>query len=162
MLLDYRISFHVVLLRAPDVLFYPLRPEFAESTYHLYRATKNPFYLHVGREIMESIDLRTRVVFFKNLFGCLHMKVKVECGFATVHNVLDGSLEDRMESFFLSETMKYLYLVGSLEPCDLRILDFHISSQSNMAFQDRCKNFYIEERTERIHSKKAEHKNGKR
>lgn len=33
------------------------------------------------------------------------------CGFATVHDVIDKSLEDRMESFFLSETMKYLYLV---------------------------------------------------
>lgn len=45
------------------------------------------------------------------------MKIKVflflnfiRCGFATVHDVLDKSLEDRMESFFLSETLKYLYL----------------------------------------------------
>ncbi|VDL71177.1 unnamed protein product [Nippostrongylus brasiliensis] len=37
--------------------------------------------------------------------------LQVKCGFATVHNVNDGSLEDRMESFFLAETMKYLYLV---------------------------------------------------
>ncbi|CAJ0571525.1 unnamed protein product, partial [Mesorhabditis spiculigera] len=90
--LPERFNWH---LKAPDVSFYPLRPELAESTYHLYRATKNPFYLHVGREIMESINA----------------KMKVECGFATVHDVFDGSLEDRMESFFLSETMKYLYLL---------------------------------------------------
>ncbi|CAJ0931536.1 unnamed protein product, partial [Mesorhabditis belari] len=90
--LPERFNWH---LKAPDVSFYPLRPELAESTYHLYQATKNPFYLHVGREIMENINLRTRV----------------ECGFATVHDVFDGSLEDRMESFFLSETMKYLYLL---------------------------------------------------
>jgi hypothetical protein len=38
--------------RAPDVNFYPLRPEFAESTYLLYRATHNPFYLHVGAQII--------------------------------------------------------------------------------------------------------------
>ena len=37
------------------------------------------------------------------------------CGYATVHNVLDMSLEDRMESFFLSETCKYLYLVSSAQ-----------------------------------------------
>ncbi|KAE9414995.1 hypothetical protein Angca_003426 [Angiostrongylus cantonensis] len=36
---------------------------------------------------------------------------QVKCGFATVHNVVDGTLEDRMESFFLAETMKYLYLL---------------------------------------------------
>ncbi|KAK6057322.1 hypothetical protein COOONC_05166, partial [Cooperia oncophora] len=82
-------------LKRPDVSFYPLRPEFVESTYLLYQATKNPFYLHVGREILDSLNTRTRV----------------RCGFATVHNVDDGSLEDRMESFFLAETMKYLYLL---------------------------------------------------
>uniref|UniRef100_A0A667X0P7 alpha-1,2-Mannosidase n=1 Tax=Myripristis murdjan TaxID=586833 RepID=A0A667X0P7_9TELE len=62
-------------LQAPDVLFYPLRPELVESTYLLYQATKNPFYLHVGMDILQS------------------------------------SKEDRMESFFLSETCKYLYLL---------------------------------------------------
>ena len=37
--------------------------------------------------------------------------VYCRCGYATLHNVLDKSQEDRMESFFLSETTKYLYLV---------------------------------------------------
>lgn len=78
-----------------DVTFYPLRPELVESTYLLYQATKNPFYLHVGMEILESL----------NKFA------KARCGYATVHSVLDKSLEDRMESFFLSETCKYLYLL---------------------------------------------------
>ena len=34
------------------------------------------------------------------------------CGYATLHDVVKKSHEDRMESFFLSETCKYLYLVG--------------------------------------------------
>ena len=42
----------------------------------------------------------------------IHCWIFVRCGFATVHDVLDKSLEDRMESFFLSETLKYLYLVS--------------------------------------------------
>merc|ERR1712130_770568 len=33
------------------------------------------------------------------------------CGYATVKNVLTHTLEDRMESFFLAETTKYLYLL---------------------------------------------------
>jgi len=82
-------------LDAPDVRFYPLRPELAESTYLLYRATKNPFYLHVGRDILQSLNNFT----------------KAECGYATVHDVDDKTLEDRQESFFLSETVKYLYLL---------------------------------------------------
>uniref|UniRef100_T1IJL9 alpha-1,2-Mannosidase n=1 Tax=Strigamia maritima TaxID=126957 RepID=T1IJL9_STRMM len=80
---------------APEVYFYPLRPELIESTYMLYQATKNPFYLHVGRDILYNLNNFT----------------KARCGYATIHNVLDKSLEDRMESFFLSETCKYLYLL---------------------------------------------------
>uniref|UniRef100_A0A8C1WCE7 alpha-1,2-Mannosidase n=1 Tax=Cyprinus carpio TaxID=7962 RepID=A0A8C1WCE7_CYPCA len=59
------------------------------------QATKNPFYLHVGMDILESLEKNT----------------KVRCGYATLHHVVDKSKEDRMESFFLSETCKYLYLL---------------------------------------------------
>ena len=31
----------------------PLRPEFVESTYFLYRATGDPFYVDVGKFILE-------------------------------------------------------------------------------------------------------------
>lgn len=48
-------------MRVPEVLFYPLRPELVESTYLLYQATKNPFYLHVGSEIMASLNNHTKV-----------------------------------------------------------------------------------------------------
>lgn len=44
------------------VEFYPLRPEFAESTYWLYRATgRHPFYLQVGTRIMDSLNRHARV-----------------------------------------------------------------------------------------------------
>ncbi|KAM4023298.1 ER degradation-enhancing alpha-mannosidase-like protein 1 isoform 1-T2 [Anomaloglossus baeobatrachus] len=82
-------------LQAPDVSFYPLRPELVESTYLLYQATKNPFYLHVGMDILLSLEKHA----------------KAECGYATLHHVEDKSQEDRMESFFLSETCKYLFLL---------------------------------------------------
>uniref|UniRef100_A0A5S6QUR0 alpha-1,2-Mannosidase n=1 Tax=Trichuris muris TaxID=70415 RepID=A0A5S6QUR0_TRIMR len=85
--------------KSPEVAFYPLRPEFVESTYFLFLATKNPFYLHVGKEIIESIERHA----------------KTSCGYATLHSVVDKSLEDRMESFFLSETTKYLYLLFDLK-----------------------------------------------
>lgn len=44
----------------PDVLFYPLRPELVESTYLLYQATRNPFYLHVGEDILFGINNITK------------------------------------------------------------------------------------------------------
>ena len=65
----------------------------------MYQATKHPFYLHVGQEILNSLDTHT----------------KAKCGYATLHDVEDKSQEDRMESFFLSETMKYLYLLFDFE-----------------------------------------------
>lgn len=42
--------------KEPVLSFYPLRPELAESTYLLFQATKNPFYLHVGRHMLLSIN----------------------------------------------------------------------------------------------------------
>ncbi|KAI9319623.1 glycoside hydrolase [Dichotomocladium elegans] len=81
--------------KSVDIGFYPLRPEFVESTYYLYRATRDPFYLHVGEMIIEELNNRTRL----------------PCGFASIGDVRTGRLEDRMESFLLSETMKYLYLL---------------------------------------------------
>ncbi|XP_014463685.3 ER degradation-enhancing alpha-mannosidase-like protein 3 isoform X1 [Alligator mississippiensis] len=74
---------------------HPLRPEFAESTYFLYKATRDPYYLHVGKSIVESLNRHARV----------------ECGFAAVQDVRTGRHEDRMDSFFLAEMFKYLYLL---------------------------------------------------
>ena len=36
---------------------------------------------------------------------------KSTCGYGTIHDVETRTLEDRQESFFLSETCKYLYLL---------------------------------------------------
>ncbi|XP_038139580.1 ER degradation-enhancing alpha-mannosidase-like protein 3 [Cyprinodon tularosa] len=72
-----------------------LRPEFAESTYYLYKATGDPYYLRVGQSIVEKLNAFARV----------------PCGFAAVQDVRTGTHEDRMDSFFLAEMFKYLYLL---------------------------------------------------
>ncbi|CAN0249261.1 unnamed protein product [Lampetra planeri] len=74
---------------------HPLRPEFAESTYFLYKATGDPHYLEVGRSIVDNLNAHARV----------------PCGFAGVRDVRTGTHEDRMDSYFLAETFKYLYLL---------------------------------------------------
>ncbi|KAJ2088643.1 hypothetical protein IW138_004025 [Coemansia sp. RSA 986] len=81
--------------REPNIAFYPLRPEFIESTYHLYRATGDKFYLDVGEMVLADLNALYRTA----------------CGFATLHDIHTGELEGRMESFALSETLKYLYLL---------------------------------------------------
>ncbi|KAM9592605.1 ER degradation-enhancing alpha-mannosidase-like protein 1 isoform 2-T2 [Trichechus inunguis] len=123
-------------LQAPDVLFYPLRPELVESTYLLYQATKNPFYLHVGMDILQSLEKYT----------------KVKCGYATLHHVIDKSKEDRMESFFLSETCKYLYLLfdeeNPVHKSGTRYMfttEGHIVSVDKLLRESPWKEFFSEE-----------------
>ncbi|CAH8856419.1 unnamed protein product [Trichobilharzia szidati] len=74
---------------------YPLRPELIESILHVYRATRDPALIDMGVDILTSIEVSART----------------SCGFATIADVTKHTLEDRMESFFLAETTKYLYLL---------------------------------------------------
>ncbi|XP_053600473.1 ER degradation-enhancing alpha-mannosidase-like protein 2 [Plodia interpunctella] len=74
---------------------YPLRPELIESIMYLYRDTRDPILLQMGEDILRSIQ----------------HSAWTPCGYATIKDVRDHRKEDRMESFFLSETTKYLYLL---------------------------------------------------
>lgn len=78
-----------------NLAWYPLRPEYIESSYHLYRATKDPLYLQIGVRALEDFVKR----------------FKVECGLAGIENIYTQEQSDRMESFSMSETLKYLYLL---------------------------------------------------
>ncbi|XP_034140686.1 ER degradation-enhancing alpha-mannosidase-like protein 2 isoform X2 [Drosophila guanche] len=80
---------------APDREVYPLRPELIESTMYLYRSTKNEYLLELGERVLETLEF----------------SAKTKCGYATIRNVLTHEKENRMESFFLAETSKYLYLL---------------------------------------------------
>jgi hypothetical protein len=71
------------------------RPEFIESTWYIYRATQDPWYLHVGEMALRDIKRRCWT----------------KCGWAGLQDVRSGELMDRMESFFLGETAKYLFLL---------------------------------------------------
>ena len=59
------------------------------------QATRDTFYLDVGKEVLTDLIARS----------------KVKCGLATLADVETDELDDRMESFVLSETLKYLYLL---------------------------------------------------
>lgn len=89
--LPERFNYHSLQV---DMPWYPLRPEFIESTYYLYRATKDPFYLAVGKQVVQDL-----------------LELRQECGFAVVSDVVSRTFDNRMESFVLSETLKYLFLL---------------------------------------------------
>jgi len=77
-----------------------LRPEAVESWFYLYKITGEQKYRDWGWEFFESLK--------KNA------KLPDDGGYASQEN-LAGKLKtrDRMESFFLGETMKYLFLLFS-------------------------------------------------
>ncbi|KAL9093020.1 MAG: hypothetical protein Q9165_004158 [Trypethelium subeluteriae] len=75
--------------------WWPGRPEFIESTWYIYRATKDPWYLHVAEMVMRDLKRRCWT----------------RCGWAGLQDVRSGQQSDRMESFFLGETVKYLHLL---------------------------------------------------
>lgn len=78
---------------------YPLRPEHAESIYMLYRVTGDAAFLEMGKEFALMLWTRTAT----------------RCGFAALSDCTlppaDTKFNDAMESFLLSETLKYLYLL---------------------------------------------------
>jgi mannosidase alpha-like ER degradation enhancer 2 len=82
---------------------YELRPEIVESAYYLYHYTRDPRYLEMGRRFLEDIVRHCRT----------------PSGYASLKSVVTKEKADRMHSFFLAETLKYLYLL--FEP---KALDF--------------------------------------
>ncbi len=76
---------------------YPLRPEIIESAYILHRLTHDPIYLEMGRTYFEAIKDRCRA----------------DAGTTVLKDVTTGEKGDLMPSYYLAETLKYLYLLFS-------------------------------------------------
>jgi mannosyl-oligosaccharide alpha-1,2-mannosidase len=77
---------------------YKLRPEMVESLFVLYRMTGDKMYREWGW----------------NTFQAIEKHCKVDGGYVSLKDVRSPQFkEDKMESFFLAETLKYLYLLFS-------------------------------------------------
>ncbi len=74
---------------------YPLRPEIIESAYYLFSATHDPRYRAMGKVFLDSLRTYCRT----------------DIGYAGLNSVITKEKDDMMESFFLAETLKYLYLL---------------------------------------------------
>jgi hypothetical protein len=85
------------------------RPETVESLFYMYRATKDKKYQEWGWEIYQSFEKYT----------------KLAEGYASINSVRrpeNPGYRDKMETFYLAETLKYLYLLFSDDP-ELMSLD---------------------------------------
>ncbi|HMK39737.1 MAG TPA: glycoside hydrolase family 47 protein [Bacteroidota bacterium] len=74
---------------------YALRPEIIESAYYLYHYTGDERYLRMGKVFFDSLRTYCRT----------------DAGYAVLSSVISKKKADSMESFFLAETLKYLYLL---------------------------------------------------
>jgi len=89
---------------------YPLRPEIIESAYYLSFYTKDARYTEMGSTFLLSL-----------VRFC-----KTDSGYAALKNVETREKNDSMESFFLAETLKYLYLIyAPRETLDLNKVVFN-------------------------------------
>lgn len=74
---------------------YLLRPEVAESAFYLYQETKDVRYKYAGYLMLEAIE----------------NTMKTSCGYTILESVVTKEQGDKMPSYFLAETLKYLYLL---------------------------------------------------
>ncbi len=74
---------------------YPLRPEIVESAFYLWRATKDERYQEMGRRFLEDLVTHCRT----------------DSGYTVLDDVVTKAQGDAMPSYFLAETLKYLYLL---------------------------------------------------
>jgi mannosidase alpha-like ER degradation enhancer 2 len=74
---------------------YALRPEIIESAYYLYHYTHESRYQEMGRSFFEGIRKYCRT----------------DSGYTVLKSVVTKEKGDLMPSYFLAETLKYLYLL---------------------------------------------------
>jgi mannosidase alpha-like ER degradation enhancer 2 len=86
------IDYRTMAITSPG---YPLRPEIIESAYYLRRTTQDPQYLAMGVTFFEALIARTRT----------------GDGYTVLASVETMEKGDLMPSYFLAETLKYLYLM---------------------------------------------------
>ncbi|KAF2904912.1 hypothetical protein ILUMI_01268 [Ignelater luminosus] len=95
-----------------------LRPEFIESLWYMYQLTKNTTYQDWGWQIFQAFEKYTKVINGYTSIG-------------NVRNTANVRPKDLMESFFLSETLKYLYLLFSDNPKLLDIDKYVVNSEAH-------------------------------
>ena len=94
---------------------YDLNPEIMESAYYLLHFTKDKKYHKMNEKFWRDIK----------------RYCKTEAGFTAVENVTDMTKKDYMPTFFLAETLKYLYLTFSYGHIDFNFDDYIFNTEAH-------------------------------
>lgn len=106
------------MFATPYEEFNSLRPEVIESLYYFYALTGNKTYQDMGWTIFNAFEKYS----------------KVANGYTTIDNVTDvmsPKTRDIMESFFLSETLKYFYLLFSDDRKEIDLNEFVFTTEAH-------------------------------
>lgn len=95
---------------------YLLRPEVVETFYILYTVTRDPIYMWGWREMLMCRE------WGYDIFVAIESQCKTKYGYGEYPDVTKTKLlpEDKMESYFPAETLKYLYLLFN----PVNVIDF--------------------------------------
>ena len=89
-----------------------------ESLYYLYKVTGDNIYRQWGWKIFQAFEKYT----------------KVKNGYASIENVRvkdTNNFRDKMETFYLAETLKYLYLLFEDDPKVLPLDKFVFNTEAH-------------------------------
>lgn len=95
-----------------------LRPEFVESLYYFWITTGNTKYQDMGWEIFEAFEKHS----------------KVDHGYTSIGDVTsdeNSQPRDMMESFWMAETLKYLYLLFT-EDSEIDLNKFIFNTEAHL------------------------------
>lgn len=69
----------------------------------------------------------------KKVLKAIQKYAKVPCGYAAVNDIRTGKHEDRMDSYLLSETIKYLFLLfADASDLIINIDDFIFTTEAHL------------------------------
>jgi hypothetical protein len=85
-----------------------LRPEYVESLFYLYHITGLPVYRTQATQIFEAFQKYSRISTGYSAISDVRQKPATS---VDIDETLHKHAPDRMESFWLSETLKYMYLI---------------------------------------------------
>lgn len=97
-----------------------LRPETVESLYYMYKVTGERKYQEYGWAMFEAFEKYTRIE---------------SGGYSSINDVTSPSdvrYRDKMESFFLAETLKYLYLLFENETENIDLTKWLINTEAHV------------------------------
>ena len=95
---------------------YILRPETVESYFYMWRATHDPMYQEWGWSAVQAIEKHCRT----------------DNGYTGLKNVFDAHppKDNVQQSFFLAETLKYLYLLFS-DDSDISLREYVFNTEAH-------------------------------